>query len=529
MRINCKSINCKRINRNRIFIMLGFLAFLGLVIGNIVNYTHFLDSDMSTNLLLAKLCSDENKMMTQSWQYGNESRFINNQLIYALVFKFTDNWKAVRVVGNCILYTLLLLAAGFMLKQMEVRREIQILTPAVMLIPFSMIDLIIVFLSTDYLTAIALTFLFLGLYLRWRKLTQEIPFWKKCIHIGLIWLLCLVMGLCGIRLGMLWAAPWALLLIVLLWTERKEYAVSKEKILVNLGAIAFFGVGYLYTSTVLQKKYGFETFSNLVFLNWKNNTLAANIEETVGTFLFAMGYEDGAAVFSLKGIINLSVLLVVIVLGIIICRLLRSDQLSSGSRMIVWFGLLAVLVSLGVFILTDDRMVVHRYFIPCIFMLYPVCAIYFEEETSKRKKMMIGLALACYVMLGGMRTYASWTLNSLNENKMAVTEYLKAEGLNFGYATHWNAGIITELTSGEIEIANLYDVENGKPLMTLAPKRYYEKGYHEGTVFLLLGVSEYGELKDTEVVARGEITYQDENFYVLLYDSKDDVCSYTLP
>ena len=66
----------------------GFLlgTFIMLVTANILWGRHMIDSDYATQLLLSKICSEEKRILTDSWVYGNEIRFINTQIVYGLVF-----------------------------------------------------------------------------------------------------------------------------------------------------------------------------------------------------------------------------------------------------------------------------------------------------------------------------------------------------------------------------------------------------------------------------------------------------------
>ena len=51
----------------------------------------FLNSDDASELILAKLLSEEKRIMSRNWYYSTEIRFLNTNLVYAPLFWITDN------------------------------------------------------------------------------------------------------------------------------------------------------------------------------------------------------------------------------------------------------------------------------------------------------------------------------------------------------------------------------------------------------------------------------------------------------
>ena len=80
---------------------------------------------------------------------------------------------------------------------------------------------------------------------------------------------------------------------------------------------------------------------------------------------------------------------------------------------------------------------------------------------------------------------------------MAAVEAIRERGLTKGYATFWNANIVTELSDGEIEVVAL-EIEDGslRPYRWLEAEENFAMDAPEEPVFLLLGVWEEGDLAD---------------------------------
>ena len=76
-----------------------------------------LDSDASSELILAEKLSREGGIVSSSWFYSTELRVIYNQLVYAPLFRLTSDWSVVRAVGSIIIQLLLLSAYGYLAYQ----------------------------------------------------------------------------------------------------------------------------------------------------------------------------------------------------------------------------------------------------------------------------------------------------------------------------------------------------------------------------------------------------------------------------
>ena len=82
-------------NKSKLFVAFFVLNFI-VVIYLIINKINLIIwSDDSAELILGKLLSDSNRILTSEWKYSSELRLFNYVLLTPILFKFTNNWYVV--------------------------------------------------------------------------------------------------------------------------------------------------------------------------------------------------------------------------------------------------------------------------------------------------------------------------------------------------------------------------------------------------------------------------------------------------
>ena len=84
------------------------LAFVGLIVYMSVHVEDLLDSEMSSELILARQLKESGGIFSGNWYYSTEIRVLNTQLVYSLFFHAFEDWQTVRILCNITLYLLLL-------------------------------------------------------------------------------------------------------------------------------------------------------------------------------------------------------------------------------------------------------------------------------------------------------------------------------------------------------------------------------------------------------------------------------------
>ena len=128
-----------------------------------------------------------------------------------------------------------------------------------------------------------------------------------------------------------------------------------------------------------------------------------------------------------------------------------------------------------------------------------------------------------FVSIASTHTYfTSGSFRAVPEMKPAE-EWLLENGYREGYAVFWKANVLTEWSSGQLDVR----VVSGDTLDVTEPHSWLEKYSHEqppkGKVFLLMTASElWGAHKES--IRNDYNVYWDENDYMIMaFDSYDEM------
>ena len=109
-----------------------------------VSYTHldvykrqYLDSDMSSELILAKILAKEGSWFSADWFYSTEIRVFYMTHIAAFLFRFISDYRTVRVLTNCILIMVMLGSFHFFLRSIAFSKTRRVWCEIVLLLPVS--------------------------------------------------------------------------------------------------------------------------------------------------------------------------------------------------------------------------------------------------------------------------------------------------------------------------------------------------------------------------------------------------------
>lgn len=125
--------------------------------------TAFIDADMSSELVLAKLLSEEHAVISENWYYSTELRVLNTQLVFAPLFGLFDSWQAVRTVGTALLLAIMVLCYVFMACSLNISTAGAFISAAVLLLPLSSSYTYSVLQGAFYIPHVCISFLLLGI------------------------------------------------------------------------------------------------------------------------------------------------------------------------------------------------------------------------------------------------------------------------------------------------------------------------------------------------------------------------------
>ena len=311
-----------------------------------------------------------------------------------------------------------------------------------------------------------------------------------------------------------------------------------------LGLLAA-GIGYVVNVAVLGKKFQFQMYDATNFIKVFQGVLLERTQDTIGNLLQLFGYIEEKGFLSIRGLISLlafGFLAGIVFLTVRCSRLLtaewkkgetgerqtagdgQQENILAHSRFILWFFVTAFVLNTFVFLFTTST-IVARYYITVFLFVLPLLCIYFTYEKLPLDRLLLTVLLCGALALTTAKCVYSFIDKDKNADKRPVAAYLEEEGYTFGYATYWNGNIMTELTNGAVEIANIHEVDRMDLFTWSSPMKYYQEGYHSGKTFILLTAQEAAEYAQVPVIAAGETVYEGQGYVVLHYDSVEELWS----
>lgn len=470
----------------------------------VFGYGAYLDADMASELALARHLCDEGALVSASWYYSTEVRILSTQLVYApLMALFGRSWRLVRTLGSLLLLAMLAGAGFFAARQAGAQRRWALLLAGLCISVCSPLYAQNVVIGTYYVPHAVLTMLTLSLYAGMLRRGISAGRLAALLALSLVmgltsvrYMICALLPLCG-------AALWQTVFPA--GEETAPRTGGQLRLLTAAMAAALCGAaGYVINQKVLPRflHAGFGYYGGTAYADWAQHDLFAQLQAALGGLLGAMGFQGGVPLFSAQGIANALVLLALaacLLLLVRALRALRGPGADGASRFACLMLSISGMLSLALFVLMRS-LYFDRYWLPVMMLGAPVMAVCLTHE---RNGMLRALA-AAVTALSVLASSALCIRASMHhpqvqtDKRMAAVDAIRERGLTLGYATFWNANIVTELSDGEIEVVALErDSDGGMRLYRwLEAEDSLAMSAPEEPVFLLLGVWEEDGMED---------------------------------
>ena len=507
-----------------------------------------IDSDASSELVLAHLLSREGGILSQNWFYSTELRVLNTQLVYAPLFRLFSDWTTVRAVGACILLALLAGSYLFMLRQagcFTVRQRY--LSACFLLLPTSVTYARIVLLHCYYVPHLAIGFCLLGLLfavLRTGRQGEAPSRRKRGLSAFAYLALAFVSGLGGVRQAMVTFAPLLGAVAWLLLFSRGREARKKQlpSFFWALGGTAAFAAGYGVNSLVLSRWFVFKHYGASAFRLPSREQIWSLLLDLLQMLGFhSLGAVSPAVRLLSRAAVAAAALLAAAALWALFRR---KNGESQPARLLEVLFPAAMAVSLPLLLFAKEYYIL--YFIPPLTAAIPMLT----AETAgagRRWPVRAGCAALACVILASSASTASFLLTRRGDSSyrytglifedMYITDelsgavnFLTKNGYSFGYATYWNANVITEMTDGAVELENLNpDRTTLHPYYWLTKRAFQDPDYASGPVFLLLSARETALRRNAKpLLNTGRQVYSDEWYTIWRFDDAAAVSRYIL-
>jgi hypothetical protein len=486
------------------------LVVLSFFLYRYVNYT--LDSDAASELVLAKMLADNGEVLSKSWLYSTELRVLNTQLIWTPLMALGLSWHSIRVVGSIIMYVLVLLALWFMLKKAQLSQCF----PAVgimLLLPLSQVYFNIFLEFVYYIPHVTISLLTIGLLLGTLRADSRGRMW---VLTALNLLLAILAGMGGLRQLVVLYVPLVLAAVAMLWLNKR----SKDSIglVCHSGALLVGAlVGYGINSVWLSKIYSFSLNESISFKEFS----LSGIEKMINGMLNIFGYRSGTGVMSVNLIYSGFACILLLTAIFSAVRIIRNRaDYNQGALLLACFFLACQLILTLVYSMTSMAFL-DRYLIPTAIFAYPVIFACFENRKSfPASGRYIAVGLLVVALLCGAMNYNDMRKVDDTKGQREAVEAIVEQGYTQGYATFWNANVLTELSNGRLEmwqwsdskqvIDNLDDFNDVYPW--LQAKSHLES-VPDGKMFILLSANEDYYFNFTDKLSDEYVIYRADNYY----------------
>lgn len=220
---------------------------------------------------------------------------------------------------------------------------------------------------------------------------------------------------------------------------------------------------------------------------------AENLSMIFQSFLINAGIRGNASLFSLAGVQNiLGLVLAVALWGVFPIRAFKDFNNQTRCNQILLIFTLVHIAEVFILLLFGDSPLVAkaRYMLSSLTLLSVISGDYIYKSYVKKDgpigaftSILLAVTL-CTLNIPAVKT--SYSPQMLPQMR-ALTDYLKENGLEYGYASYWEAHKYSVLSNGEVLIRPV-KIETGTvtPLPVLSSEDWYDPGYFEGRTFLML-------------------------------------------
>ncbi len=476
-----------------------------------------IDSDMSSELILAKILNDEGSItgFTNSWFYSTEFRALNIQYFFRIGFLFfPDNWYAARVTGMVIGLILLSVSVYFLFKKLGLLKAAPY-AAAIVIFPGGSWYFWMTVYGGQYLPYLLISVFSMLCVLSVAEAAQKR---KMILPCAVIVILGILSGMNGIKQLMIFYVPFGLaaFIFLLLLLRHAEKSEDRKKalrfIISSFAGIVSSGIGYIINCRILANTYSFRQYSNTVISD-------NNIWEYIKTYIWSFGFNTGNEFMSLKGIASMTGLVVGILTVTCGVRLLtRLEKTDSGVSFLTLVSLCIIVINVLVQAHVDKGGI--QYFVAIVpyglfLLVLEIASEDFRLKYSRMGFMNLLLAVMMIVSLGTVMNEQDNPVHPLRAKPEMekVVDFLNTTGYSRGIATPWNANIVTELSDGRLDMWTITYWGDENPYEWLQRKDHIKNGLPTENYFVLF---EKGEAPFEFFTSRPELVpiYEDENYYV---------------
>lgn len=496
-------------------LMAGGLALEILVVLLFLNarINALLDSDMSSEMVLAQLLAKENAALSTHWYYSTELRVLNTQLLYAFFFKLSNNWHWIRMASIICLWCIII-GIYYFWACAEGCKKYFLITALLLLAPISEDYFRFVLAGVYYIPHIAIAFAALAM----NELYMKAQRGSRKLWLVVSVLLAFVAGLGGPREIIALYGPIGVAAAAELLNKKNKTRWQQFIYATFVGAAAL--LGYALNMLVLARIYHFATWG------WLGFQLAdgSRMVEIFSSFLQLFGARGTGTEYVFTCAV--SVMWIVLTIGCIVYA--YTHEVSDGYRRLADFTVAVYLLYFLLYSVTN-MLFSARYGILNTVLSIPLLAMAANEvHLNESKRQWLLAVVATATIVGGALVLFRIAGEDQTTAQRDVTEKLLAEGYVNGYATFWNANVLTELSDGKIEVwqwcggqdlpEHSSDIDDMTQWLQLAS---HIVEHPSGKVFALFTREEFESNPWRKNLHPEDVIYENEEYIVMSYPDHD--------
>lgn len=497
-----------------------------------------IDSDASSELVLAEHLSKTCQILSTDWFYSTELRVINTQLIYTPLFWIFDDWHMVRFFGALILQGILILSFYFYTHLLDIEKNTFYICSALYLLPVSVCYGRIALYNCYYIPHIVLSLIIVGLI--FAKKNSRKPS-SKCARLLSLFIVSFLGGLGGIRQLMMTHIPAILAVLIYYFIDdyinKSDDHVFERKrcaFIVRAVCSTFFScIGFMINKLYFAQNYSFKDYSTNTI-----KILNESLDQVLYGYFHHFGFRDEIKLLSVTGVLSaLGVVLGIYCFIVSLYRIIRYKKEANVQNTLPFVFFIAyTVVMLFVFFIVGDGYSFVLYFTPIVIWMIPIFVLEMRNVPKHLSllnlKKILPYIMVVIIFINGFVNSAFLISGKIFEQKYEglgyktynarsyitpAVSFLQENGYDLGYAGFWNSNISTEISNGKIKMINVnmnfndgtiyyYDWLTLKSNRSLVNKKK----------FILLSVDEYYKLTKNEELQKCEIVYRDD--YYVIYD-----------
>ncbi len=491
--------------------LIGLFCFLSVYMW--VHGDALTDSDISSEMVLAKILNEEHGMISKNWYYSTELRVLNIQILYSFFFHFFQDWTMVRTAACITSYLLMLVSYYYMMHQMGYDR-LYAVSALFLLLPISDGYFEYVLLALLYASFISISFFAVGFVFHYGRASAVMKKVILVIAVGLAFMA----GLGGARHVVVLYLPLfaATVLMALIQRKPSGYLVCSTAGLISSCA------GYLINSRVFAENYHFATWVDGIKFRASLQGIWELFFGTLRAFGYSYGDKEPTPVASAFSCV-LALVMVVCVMRIVFRRWKKPDE--------IWLLAVYFVCVYGIFFCMytfTNMLYSDRYNMAAMTFVIPLITLNLTETLWNRYfKRGLTIFLCAGILLSSALRYERYGSLDKTAELRSIAAHLTEKEVFAGYATFWNANVLTELSDGAVDVwaweddlSDQHEVDN---VVLWLQRVEHQTAKPEGRVFLLFTNEEYAVCPLKEKLDQREVDYRSGNYVMFIFEDYEEI------